>query len=61
MALLWCFGCGKVLASKADMEAFMEKPDLKVEGRMLHFKPAALDKNIGILVQDELAKCFAHH
>ena len=59
VALLWCFGCGKVLASKSDMEAFMEKPDLKVESRMLHFKPAALDKNIGIQVQDELAKCFA--
>ena len=56
VALVWCYGLGKVVASKKDMEAFMQSPTPQAEARMLHFSPAVHGRSTGIQLRDEIAQ-----
>ena len=47
-ALIYCYGFGKVLASRSDMEAFMNKPEPCTEKPMMFFEPSAATKLVGI-------------
>eukprot|EP00435_Cladocopium_sp_Y103_P012894 s4114_g3.t1 len=47
---------GKVLASKKDMEAFMQSATPQAEAHMLHFSPAVHGRSSGIQLRDAIAQ-----
>ena len=46
-----------MLASKADMAAFMAAPSIEIEDKMLHFKPAIHSRSLGIQLRAQVSQC----
>ena len=59
VALVHCYGLGKILAENQDMVAFMENPTAANEQPMLCFAASARIKLLGIQLQKELPQLLA--
>ncbi|OLP95089.1 hypothetical protein AK812_SmicGene22833 [Symbiodinium microadriaticum] len=59
LALVHCYGLGKILTDKQDMVAFMEKPTAAQEHPMLCFAASAHSKLLGIQLHSELPQFLA--
>ena len=58
-ALLYCYGCGGVVATVADIEAYMQQPyssGRKAASSILHFQPAIAKKRVGVKLNGDLLK-----
>ena len=56
VALLWCYGLGRIVAARKDLEAFMHGPTPELEAPFLQFKVAILQKAVGVQLKDSLAQ-----
>ncbi|CAE7535870.1 unnamed protein product, partial [Symbiodinium necroappetens] len=59
LALVHCYGLGKILTDKQDMVAFMDKPAAAQEHPMLCFAASARSKLLGIQLHSELPQLLA--